>query len=278
MGPEPGESWLFRQGDLILGPVPSKQLVDKIYSGELDGKSEVQAMGSNGFVPLASVAAFKVHLAKAQAKSRVDAQAAQQHAAQKKKTVTIVSVALGVLLVAAIALAALGSYLAVHAPTASAETEITIEAPTINAARRGADDELMEYNGPAHKRPAVAARNPSPSNGSASPKARMGAADSEGMQMGEVDQAAINAVVAQHKRSLVQCIQLAAQQGARGRLPIAFAVNELGKVSKVWVDQADFRTGPVPDCLLKELQKWPFRANAAGGAEVQLSFNIGKSG
>ena len=36
------EQWLFRQGELILGPVGSDKIVEKISSHELDGKTEVQ--------------------------------------------------------------------------------------------------------------------------------------------------------------------------------------------------------------------------------------------
>ena len=69
MGPnEPG--WLFREGDLILGPVSAQQIIDKLYSGDLLSQSEVQLMGSGRFQKVIDVPDFKVHVAKAEAKKR----------------------------------------------------------------------------------------------------------------------------------------------------------------------------------------------------------------
>jgi len=48
-------------------------------------------------------------------------------------------------------------------------------------------------------------------------------------------------------------------------------------VSKVWVDNPDFKAGPLPECLMRELQKWPFKAQGTS-ASVGFAFNIGKKG
>jgi hypothetical protein len=279
------DSWLYRQGDLILGPVSAAQVVEKIYSGEISPKAEVQAMGSGTFLPVSAVPAFKVHVAKAEAKTRVDAHAAAHSALQKKKTTRTLTVAMVSLAVVGVALAVAGRYLAVHAnffDDTIEQTEISID---IVAARRSVDDELIEYSGPNAGKPRPAptpggsgspSRPPTAAAAPTTPKApRMGKADDEGMQMGEVDQASINAVVAQHKPSLVPCIRQIAKPGVAARIPIEFTITEAGKVSKVWVDNPDFRTGVLPECLLKELQKWPFKASPAGGASVQLNFKIG---
>src|SRR5687767_10227220 len=70
-----GGMWLFRQGELILGPVPAAQIVEKLYAGELDGRAEVSLLGANQFKRLSDVDFFKVHLAKSEAKKRVDTHA-----------------------------------------------------------------------------------------------------------------------------------------------------------------------------------------------------------
>ena len=84
--------------------------------------------------------------------------------------------------------------------------------------------------------------------------------------------------VAEKGENLLFSSNTLTKQGVPMRIPIEFSIAETGKVSKVWVDNPDFRTGVLPECLLKELQKWPFRASPVGGATVQLSFNIGKPG
>ena len=65
--------WLFRQGELVLGPVLADQIVEKLYSGVINAHTEVKPLGENAFRRISEVEYFRVHLAKAQAKLRVDA-------------------------------------------------------------------------------------------------------------------------------------------------------------------------------------------------------------
>lgn len=286
MGPNESQ-WLFRQGDLILGPVPSKQIVDKLYSGELLPVSEVQQMGSGVFKRIADVPDFKVHVAKAEAKKRVDAHAAEHHATQRKRFVTVAAIVGAVLLVLGVVVAVAGSYFATHRESAGSAEElawgdITIDAPTIGKAHRRDDDELVDYNGTT-KRPTgttPTGTNPTPTrpkDPGTSPKPKPGTADPDGMQMGEVDEAGINTVVARHKPSLIPCIKAVAKPGMVAKIPIEFSIAETGKVTKVWVDNPDFKGSGLQECLLEKLQSWPFKPGTSG-ASVNLSFNIGKRG
>lgn len=291
MNQEPG--WLFRQSDLILGPVPAKQIIDKVYKGELRSSSEVQLMGTGVFRPLSDVAEFKIHLAKAAAKQRVDAQAEANRASQKKRLTRAVTGLVIALVVIGAGVAAVGRYLAVHPLSGKSAEElvwgdITVDSPTIMRAKRTLDDELVVYNdshGP-KKAPIVAraelpkpSERPTTATGPQAPapsKPKTGAEDPEGLSMGEVDEAGINQVVARHKPTLIPCIRQVAKPGVVAKIPIEFAISDTGKVTKVWVDNADFKETGLTDCLLKELQKWPFKAGA--GASVNLSFNVGKRG
>lgn len=292
MGPTESQ-WLFRQGDLILGPVPSKQIVDKLYSGELLPVNEVQLMGSGVFKRIIDVPDFKVHVAKAEAKKRVDAHAAEHHASQRKRLITVAGVLGAVLLLLGIVVAVMGSYFATHRESAGSAEElawgdITIDAPSISKARRREDDELVDYNGNP-KRPTgtpVALKTPTgttaPPTGTTPPphsagKPKSGTADPEGMQMGEVDEAGINTVVAKHKPSLIPCLKAVAKPGMVAKIPIEFSIAETGKVTKVWVDNPDFKNSGLQECLLEKLQAWPFKPGTSG-ASVNLSFNIGKKG
>jgi hypothetical protein len=47
-----------------------------------------------------------------------------------------------------------------------------------------------------------------------------------------------------------------------------------GRVTKLWVDNPSLKQGPLYDCFLRELQKWPFAPAEGDGASVALSFNI----
>lgn len=293
MGPnEP--SWLFREGELILGPVPAAKIVEKIYAHELDAKSEIQAMGSGRFQRVSEVDVFKVHLAKADAKKRVDHVAKVTEASAAKKRNIAIGITAGVLLAIGIAVTVVGNYLAVHTPGKSSEEMaygdlISVEAPTITRAKRsGSDEELVDYPGlGGTKKPtptAVAQRDPKdkpdrPANlGTAKPKLNNETDESDGLQMAKFDQGTINTVVKAHQRSLFPCLAQINKPGVMQKIPIEFVIGNNGKVSKVWVDHPDYKSGTLPECLLKELQKWPFKNYEGEQATVSLSFNIGKAG
>lgn len=275
------QGWLFRDGDLILGPVAAQAIIDKLYAGELAAASEVQAMGSGRFQKLIDVPEFKVHVAKAEAKKRVDAQAQAHHddvKASRNKAITIGAV---VIVVLGVIVALVGNSLAKHSFDGKSAEElawgdITIDAPTISKARRGSDEEFVDYNGSGRKNPATTTTGRTNPGTKSNPGTKMGAADSDGLQMAEVDEAGINAVVAANKAKLIGCIRAVAKPGEFMKIPIEFAIADGGKVSKVWVDNPSLKQdASFNDCLLKELQKWPFQARHSGNS-VNLSFNVGK--
>ncbi len=278
------DSWLFRQGELILGPVPSAKIVEKIYSHELDGKSEVQQMGSGRFLRLADIDAFKVHLAKADAKKRVDHVAKTTEATAAKKRNVAIGITAGVLLAIGIGVVVVGNYLAVHTPGKSSEEMafgdlISVEAPTISRAKRsGNDEELVDYPGlgGVKKPPAVAVKD-KPDRPANKPKLNNETEDSDGLQMAKFDQGAINTVVKTHQKSLFPCLSQINKPGVVQKIPIEFVIGNNGRVGKVWVDHPDYKSGTLPECLLKELQKWPFKNYEGEQATVSLSFNIGKA-
>jgi len=288
------DQWLYREGDLVLGPVPAKHIVDKLYAGELGPATQVQQMGSSIFRRVGDVPEFKLHVAKAEVKKKADAHEAAHHQTQRRKLGVIIAIVVTILAVLGGVVAAVGRYMAVHSSTRTAEEiawgDITIDAPTITRAKHVDEDELMDYPGnvPPSKRPTapnpgttVAQRDPAKPPDPKQPKVptepkpKMGTADTEGMQVGEVDQNAINDVIARHRSRLIPCLKAVAKPGMAEKIPIEFSITEAGKVSKVWVDNPTFKTGPLPECLLKELQSWPFKASPGGGATVNLSFNIG---
>ncbi|MCA2981773.1 MAG: hypothetical protein INH41_30580 [Myxococcaceae bacterium] len=265
------QTWLFRQGDLVLGPVPTKALVEKLFAGEVSGVTEVQLLGGGAFRPLKDVPELKVHWAKAEAKARVDAQAAELSRQRQKRSTAMLGVGAGVLLVVGGGVAVLGRYLAVYgAGGEDASGDITFETPVIAQARKESGEEFVDYQG-AGKR-AAAARP------SGVPRQKMGAADSDGLAVGEVDQAGINAVIAKFKPTLIPCIREVARPGMPPtKIPIEFSVLETGKVGKVWVDNPEFKDGPLVECLAREMAKWPFKPQPSG-ATIQLAFNVGKKG
>jgi hypothetical protein len=292
--------WLFRQGELVLGPVPAGMLVEKLYAGEVDARTEISLLGAQGFTRLGDVDYFRLHLAKAQAKLRVDAVEKTESKRMTKSLRAKIGGVVVVALVIAAGMAVAARYFAVHNPLkddadalAFAELGISMDVPVIRVAKRTNAEELVDYPGgpvdPARKRSGASERARSTGTGKTEPlaartgsgkSAKMTASsdDPDGMQMGGVDQDAINAVVAKNQKSLYPCLidEAKRKPGLQAKIPIEFSIGNNGRVSKVWVDHPSYKEGPLPECLLKALQKWPFKPNESGGATVGLSFNIGK--
>jgi hypothetical protein len=306
-----GGEWLFRQGELVLGPLPTKQLVDKLYSGELDARTEVAPVGQRSFRKIGDVDVFKLHVAKAEAKRRVEAAelvARQQAARQRNIRIALFA---GVVLVAGAAAAVGARYLAIYNPLNSSDglADIEIEPPTITVARARVDEDLVEYpvggapsaprktDRPAlaeHKadkgpdKPRAVAERPHAPDKASRPAAGGGSLgalndpddEPDGLQTAKFDREAINAVIASHKRSLGTCFTQEAERTPDfgGKFPLEFVIGNDGRVSKLWVDHPSYKKGPLADCLLKELQKWPFKPYPGEQATIGLSFTIGKRG
>jgi hypothetical protein len=290
------DQWLYRSSDLILGPIPAAQIIEKIYAGEVDGKSEVQLMGSGVFRRLIEIDAFRVHLAKADVKRKVD-HIADQHTRDRNTRRNVMLAITGVVLaVIAAGVVVAGQYFAVHTPGKSSDDLyadlITVDAPVVTRARTGGNEELIDYpantpNGqPKHptttgQTPTEIARRdpaprPRPSNPNAGEKSKGGEEDPDGMGMGSGGEDQIKQIVATHQKGLFPCLKTVAKAGVAMKVPIEFTVAS-GKVSKVWIDNPDLKNdSQLSDCLMSELKKWPFKDGQNGS--VGLSFNIGKKG
>jgi hypothetical protein len=273
--------WLFRQGGLVLGPLLTEQIIEKLYSGTLDGNTEIAPIGQTHYRPLAQLDAFKVDLAKAQAKLRVDAIVHADRAQRARKRNFRVALVATAAAIAAVGAAAGAKYLAVYSPfKVERLDEISVEAPTIGLAKaRLAAEDLLEYplsSGDPNRR--RLARLQERSKRGPSGRAEPGEADRDGLQTGAFDRSAINAVVASRQKMLYPCVadEAGKHPGLATKIPIEFVIGNDGRVSKVWVDHSLFKDGPLADCLLKELQRWPFRAYEGERATVGLSFRVGR--
>jgi hypothetical protein len=317
-----GGDWLFRQEGLVLGPVPAAKIVELLFTGVLDGRSEVAPMGSSEFQPLAQVDFFKIHCAKAEAKRRVDLADEKDRVQQARRRNLRLALIGGIALVLAIGAGLAATQLAIHNPWKDPDelafADISMDPPVISVARaQGADEELIAYPGrelPPKSIPKPPAGKPAPSAPTAAAPAKPAAttpgqqagttrpakperparrtvasasssrpvedpSDPDGMSLQpQFDQAAINAVVASKQKSLFPCFVEEAKRtpGLATRIPLEFVIGNDGRVSKLWVDHPQFKTGPLFECLFGELKKWPFKAYEGERATVSLSFNIGK--
>lgn len=280
------QPWLYRQGGLVLGPLSQAQLVEKLFSGELDGKTPVAHPGEQRFVPISEISSLAVQLAKAEAKLRVDAAGRQVEQADRRRLFMKVSVIVVIALVVAGGAATAAHYLAIHPlhhEDALAFADIQVDPPTITVAHAHRNDTLIAYDPlgpaprehgshhatrPAHRRhTAGAARSP----------ATPGREAPDQPSVSHVDYSKIQEVVAARQRSLYPCLIQEAKRhpGLSARIPIEFTVGNAGHVVKLWVDNPDYKKGKLYDCLFTTLKKWPFPSYSGERANVQLAFTIG---
>jgi hypothetical protein len=303
LGADLGEQqWLFRQGDLVLGPLSGQQLVEKLFTGEMTADTLVAPPGAREFKRMGDVEAFKVHVARAQTKAKVDAEVRADRARVLRKRMIIGGIVAAVTVALGIAAWQVARYAAVHGPGGEEDeyAGITMELPTITLAQaRKDDDDLIAYPTntprPPPDKTGTEVKPKPPGSGTATPPntavasaktpdkkpGGTGSSEPDGLQMGaEFDQKALTKVVKSNERTLFRCLKEEAerQPGLFAKVPIEFVVGNDGKVSKLYVDNPQFKKGPLYDCMLLELQKWPFKPYNGERASVGLNFTVGKRG
>jgi hypothetical protein len=297
------QHWLFRQGDLVLGPLTGRQLVEKLYTGELSADTLVAPPGARDFARVGDVEAFKVHVARALAKAKVDAELRIQRQAALKKRLIIGSAAGVAGLIAIIIVVTVARRAAVYGPGDEDEFDgISVELPTITLAKASlGDEELIDYPTMAPRppdKPATATTEPKPKPPGTTPPdtktpgtsasavasrpdkkpAPTVSSEPDGLQMGvEFDQANIDKVVKGNQNSLRRCLKEEAERkpGFAARIPIEFVIGNDGRVSKLWVDHPQLKQGQLYDCFFSELRKWPFKPYKGQLASVSLAFSVG---
>jgi hypothetical protein len=276
-----GGEWLYRKGELVLGPVHGAQLLDKLYAGDINGQTEVALVGE-GFERITQVEALRVHLAKAEAKWRVDALERRVRDRARRQRNVRLGILAGIALVVAGAAGAVARYMAVHGTfdKRTEEAAIAVEPPVIRLAKaRKQQDEMLDY--PLDKSGRRSAPGGTRVAGLGARPGTPGGQDSETDDVSieaKFDRGSIQTVISQRQRALYPCFAEEARRspGLAERIPIEFVIGNDGQVKKLWVDNPRFAEGDLRDCLLKELQRWPFRPYEGQQATVGLSFTIGR--
>lgn len=271
---QPGGDWLFKKKGQVFGPVSGAALVGLLYKGEIDGATPVSPEDGS-WKPIGQVGAFLVHVKKAEAQLRVEAEATGSRLLRQRRHRRRVVLAV-FLVVTGLGLGSYGAFwLATEKPwqRRSALLEdfgggIAIASPArIGGSRRVADEEVelpSQGAGPVARRPAPAGR---PVSGSAS---------GGDLIVARYDAADIQAVVARQQRTLAPCFRAEAQRspGFSGEVPVEFAVGNDGRVAQLWIDQPSLKRGELHDCLLRALKTWSFKPFPGSRPTVSLTFRV----
>ncbi|MDR0965616.1 MAG: AgmX/PglI C-terminal domain-containing protein [Myxococcales bacterium] len=295
-----GTFWLYKQHDLLLGPVPYEAIVEQLYSGDIDGSTPICEQGSGlDFKPLGDNPLFFVHLAKANAKLKVEAQ--HRDVVQTRRRALGLKAVL-VTLLALLGLIAIGfgaRYLAVNRPwerkVVLPDPIITDELPLIALASRNKaaldDDEGMAYPTSPSGAGAQGAVTPPKAPGtrsrattSARPRlpAGVGArADRDGLHSHQTwDEDSIQRILAAKKKTLHPCLTAESHRqddpAWSARIPLEFTVANTGKVSKLWIDHHDYKSesSELHKCMFKVLGGWQFPPYEGEQANVSMVFNV----
>ncbi|MBI5547877.1 MAG: AgmX/PglI C-terminal domain-containing protein [Deltaproteobacteria bacterium] len=296
-----GGSWLFKQGDLLLGPVPFTKLVELLYAGEVDESTPVAPFNLEPkFTPMAQVERFRVHLAKSKAKLRVDV-ASQTMNRERRRGRALKLASMGLLsIVLLIGGGRLAWWLAIHRPWEKQiqlpEAVITDELPSIKLASARSGE--VEFPYPDAKNPTPGANpanpikaRPKPRPGAADPKTPAGTGPASAMQakpadgddvavVQQWDKEAINGVVRSNKATLHPCLmeEMKRQKGGfKARVPLEVVIGNDGRISKLWIDHPDFKSAETElhRCMLAELRKWKFPSYQGEQASVAWAYSIG---
>lgn len=268
--------FLFKEGELVFGPVPASLLIEKLERGELPPETPVAREGAE-FAPMGEVSVFMEHAALAAARRRVEEQARAEANARRSRRVIKLAIA-GAVAVGVICLAVVGVIAAIRAGVFDTESqelaEIRIQAsPTLVAvAPAGGRDEELEYLGDDAPAASRASRR------SAAPAAPAGARGADGPAVQRnYDSAEIQAIVRNNQQRLFPCIREEASRNPsfRGDLPFSFTVGNEGRVVRLWIDRHGYEKGPLHACMEAQLAQWKFPRFQGERPSVSLSFRVG---
>jgi hypothetical protein len=273
-----GREWVFKSRGQVFGPVPEDRLAALVESGEVAGDALVA--GEDGaWRPLAEVPALLVHLRRAEARARVEAEVtATRRLARRRGALRGAALAAAALVL--LGLAGGGAWwVAARKARSSALLEDFGEGIAVGDVRVGAppaaDDEvavpeLPAAGGPgasAHAKRAVPARS----------AAARGSAQGGDLVLAQYDPRRIQERVARQQGSLAPCLRDEARRSPEftGEIPVSFAIGNDGRVAQLWVEDPRFKSGELRDCLHARLAAWSFEPFPGQRPVVSLAFRIG---
>ncbi len=274
-----GGEWTFKQDDMVFGPLPAREVIEKLYQGDIDGETMVSPSDEEGaFSPLRGVPFFAVHVAKAEAKLRVkrdsDAFKTKEALGFRVRTGVVAALILGTLTVAGG-----GAYYVAVERHHRLQHEIddipiTGNPPELSGADgNGASDE--EVSIPVPGAPPGTTRHVHRSGAAAGPA---GHPTTDGLAAINFDKNSIIGAEVRQKPQLIPCIkqELSRTPDFRGNIRFTVAVGNDGKVAKLWMEDAQFKEGPLQECFLQKMSGWRFAAYEGERATLSDSFRVGK--
>jgi hypothetical protein len=269
--------WLYKLHDQVFGPIKAKDLLEKLYHGEVDAETPI-APEDGEFMQLRRYGAFRSHLSKAKDHLEAVAEVAKKdkEAKQKriKRTVLFATVALSL---------ATGAYFGIHYAIRSSLERDAQERSRIEEDKLR--DELEALNAtvtsepPLIDFPADEAEKGAPKGSPRKRRAATGGAVAyngpPGAELtgGEII-GGIQSVFDGIKRCLVEQMHRD-RDSVPERLVLSFNINNQGSVQNVDLDDRTLRGGPLKLCMASKLAELHFRKFNGEVRNVEYPLNIG---
>ncbi len=281
---DPAREWLFKADGQVFGPVREDDFVELILQGKVGAATEV-AREDGVWRPLGTAAGFLVHLRKAEARARVEAEVTGSRKLARRRSARQVTAAALALLVLVGAAGAGAWFLAIRRPWEKRSSllddfgdGIAVGAVRVGSGPRAAagarsedeiaipDADATPHGAPARPRRVASAARPG------------GSAQGGDLVLAQYDSARIQGVVARRQGSLAPCLREEARRSPEfaGEIPIEFAVGNDGKVATLWIDEPRFKSGPLRDCILGKLREWSFDSFPGQRPVVSIAFRMGR--
>jgi len=252
--------WLFRQGELSLGPLDEEALAQKILDRELGEDTEAKELEEEFFRPLREIEVFAIALAKAKAKQRVDVISEKRAQAKRKRLLKTVIAVFSLLVLGSVAAYVVGEAWARKKPAvptdAVAFAGFSSELPTITRSTRAStEDTLLPYRD--SKTPSTGARS--------LPKGSRGSTWVDDVTIdARWNQESILKVLNSHERRMLGCLRDNVRttngwsRGEKVNISVEFTIANTGRVNKLSVSLPRHRGRDLEACLFQEMEKWPF--------------------
>jgi hypothetical protein len=283
--------WLFKQNDMVLGPVSAQVLLERIKQGELGTETPI-ARDGQPFAPLGRIAAFReAHQAATERQKREAEERAHQAAVRRARTLRVVILAV-IVLVPAAGGAVAGRTVMIERPwddtpkwmakvpplvdlpqrAAEAKTpepklaSLTPSAPEPEEPEADEPDRPDRPDQPRKGKPKRGRDEPKKSDGRSDPK-KEESAPPEPEQKGPLPEQITNEqAIAPLKNAAVKdalkgCFkaELDSNPDVPAEIRLSYTVTEDGRAANVNLDNRELRGRPVVECVRKALAiaRWP---------------------
>jgi hypothetical protein len=304
MEPPPGE-WLFKLHGEVLGPVPSAEIIERMFTGEVDESTEISFGEGGDWSTIQVVSDFHPFLYQAKAKIRADrARAEAVRAAKRRHARNVVKVAVGAAILVIISFGA--SYFLIvsrpwrggdvirawaekHVPLLSvpAASAATLEGGTSAKMEEEEDDGINIDQILIDDSPALVAiqseeakKKSAARKRTAKKKSKTEKPETKTASIGSLSNDEIMSVV--YARSnlsrLYSCIryELKKNPDMPKQFTLDFAIKNDGRIGQVTMEDPKLDGGPMHQCFKQKLARLKFNTYSGQVRNVTIPFNVGK--